>query len=206
MSTDFAKILSDLAKTNPVFTSERDMQFHLAWQLKMQGYDLHLEHDPDCFSKNAAIDFILVLPERIAVELKYCVLECNHGEIIHKPSPIALTRHGVVKDIERLEAVVDKGKASRGVSILISNNPIIWQKPEGKKSNSDEFSLHDGRALHGMMRWAKESCQNTHETHGPVNLKRHYTCKWVDYVNLRYVDLRKNKGVFRYLITEVIPV
>jgi hypothetical protein len=66
MGIDLRKSLATLATTHPLFTSERDFQFALAWKLKSEGHDLRLEYEPGCVGKNAAIDILITRPALVA--------------------------------------------------------------------------------------------------------------------------------------------
>jgi hypothetical protein len=72
-------LLAALAKKPAVFWSEKDFQLHLAWETKQRGWELHLEYDPECFKANAAIEILVLSPERVAFELNYKTTSLLHG-------------------------------------------------------------------------------------------------------------------------------
>jgi hypothetical protein len=162
-------------------------------------YSLHLEYEPECVAKNAAIDILITEPQRIAVELKYSTVAFRHEQISLRGHPADVARYGVVLDVRRLEAVVTAGQAARGVSIFITNNKRLWSLNEGRPRNCDHFSLHEGREPGGSMSWRDTAGADTFKRYPvPVTLKSRYLCKWFD-----YTDLAVGNGLFRCLVTEV---
>jgi hypothetical protein len=199
MSIDFSSVLKSLASTQPLFTSERDLQFALAGQLKLFGFSLNLEYDPGCFDKNASVDIFVTHPELTAIELKYSTVALNHDHISLKEHPSDIARYGVIVDIQRLETVLIGGRAKRGVSVLITNNPTLWSLNGQMKFSFEQFRIDEGRELMGSMSWSDSACAETFKRYPvPVTLRSRYKCAWFD-----FIDLHKPKGLFRCLLTEV---
>jgi hypothetical protein len=206
-ASSISQLLASLASRRPVFCSEMDFQLHLAWEMKERGWDLSLEHDPDCFDANAAIDILVHAPERVAIELKYktSLLHCEiHGQPLRLKNQAAqpVSRHAFIKDIWRIETVVGDGKAKRGFAIFLSNDSGYWR--EGKVGTIDEmFSMFDGRVVGGAeLRWGPKASAGTMKgREKAISLTREYTFGWKD-----YSTFDKKNGVFRYLLVEVIPM
>lgn len=199
-------LLEVLAKKRPVFCSELDFQLHLAWEMKARGWDLSLEHDPQCFDANAAIDILIHTPERVAIELKYKTsrLEC---EICGTPLRLKdqaaqdIARYDFIKDIWRIETVVADARAKRGFAIFLTNDGGYWRK--GKAGTADEmFRMFEGRVVAGgELRWGPKAGAGTmRRREKEILLTRDYALGWKD-----YSKFETKNGVFRYLLVEVEP-
>lgn len=173
---DLRSTLAALASTRQLFTCERDFQFALAWQLKTEGHELCLEYEPGCVGKNAAIDLLITHPELVSVELKYRPTAFTHGHVSVLYHPPDVACYGTVLDISRLERVVAEGKASRGVSILLTNRRTLWSNNQRRSCSYDNFRVHEGRELAGSMSFGASASANTHKIYPPVGLLSRYEC------------------------------
>src|SRR5258706_9627956 len=199
LRVDLKNIILSMAKVRPIFTSEKDFQFALAWRLKEEGCDLRLEYDPGCLKRNAAVDIWVIEPETIAIELKHSTVAFNHNGIFLRSHPGDVARYGTVCDVRRLETITAALPANRGLSVLMTNNWTLWTKNNAKKRNCDQFAIHNGAVLSGSMKWLEKASPNTFKAYPvPVALQHRYECTWFDYVNLK-----KPNGLFRCLITEI---
>ena len=106
---DITRLLDGLARERPVFHSEADFQFALAWRIKKAtSHDVRLEFKP--FPEERVYLDIWLPDVGVAIELKYPTsgLTVNHGDEL-----FALRNHGTpdlgqydfLKDISRLERV-----------------------------------------------------------------------------------------------------
>ena len=201
----FLAVLAALAADRPVFYSEKDFQLHLAWELKERGCDVRLECDPECFDANAAIDVLVVAPERVALELKYKTrrLACECGGQAYRLKDHAAedhARYDAWKDVARLEAVVAAGRAGRGYAVFLTNNAGYWKA--GRPGTADaDFRMQEGRVASGRLVWAGHASAGTMKNRElPVHLAGRYEARWAD-----YPDLQRPWGRFRYMLVEVSP-
>src|SRR5215469_3937388 len=124
-ATEITKLLDDLGKAKrPVFCSEMDFQIQLAWQMRICGWEVALEYDPECFSSNTAIDIFVYKPERVAVELKYKTLPhgCEFDGLrlcLNEQLAQDHGRHDFWKDISRLQTIVAAHQSVRGFAIFL---------------------------------------------------------------------------------------
>jgi hypothetical protein len=202
---DMVGLLESLAIKRPVFCSERDFQFHLAWEMKERGYDVRLEYDPLCFATNTAVDLFVLEPDTIAVELKFKTdtLRCTaDGRPMHlKAHPNDSGRYDFLKDIARLEAVVSSGRARRGFAVFLTNSRHYWQAQAGK-TTFEELRLHEGRVLTGRMGWTgSPSPGNIKGRETPISLSSSYELRWRDYSRIS----AERNGELRYLLLEINP-
>jgi len=204
-TTAISTLQADLTSRKPVFCSEMDFQLHLAWEMKESGWEVSLEHDPLCFEFNAAIDIMIHAPERVAIELKYktALLSCEiRGRIFALKNQCAddCGMHDFIKDVSRIERVVEAGLADKGFAIFLTNHNGYWQ-PQSRPAPTtfDQFRLHEGRVLEGTMCWSGTPSNGTVKgREKPLVLTNSYPLTWIDHVNLNV-----KKGRFRYLMIEV---
>lgn len=200
-------LLADLAEERRVFCSELDFQLHLAWAIKERGWEVVLEYDPQCFERNAAIDILVIKPQRIAIELKYKTtrFECEIDGLqlrLKQQGAQTIAHHDLINDVSRVETVVASGRADRGFTIVLTNDASYWR--EGRRGTAAEmFRMHHGRKLlRGELRWGANASEGTMDGRTePIVLMHDYAFEWRDYSKFEC----KN-GVFRYLLVEVEPI
>jgi hypothetical protein len=198
--------LARLADRRPVFHSEADFQHALAWQLQLDHPSaiIRLETRP-LAGRAVFLDLALNIDGvRIAIELKYLVRALVtevDGERFELRAQSAhdVRRYDVVKDLRRLEEVVDAGAADVGVMVAITNDPAYWVP--GREGTIDaQFRLHDGAALAGILGWAEHAGAGTIEKRTELlALGGSYVVAWSD-----YSDTGDRSGKFRQLLLEVV--
>lgn len=207
MNVDVAGALTALAVQRPVFHSERDFQHALAWQIQLASprARIRLETRP---RRGVHLDILVRLDgKRTAIEVKYLVarvLATVGGEAFDLPHQSAndISRHDVIKDITRIEAVLADGHADQGCVLVLSNDRSYWQPATRADPIDAAFRLHEGRVLQGGLAWAPRAGKGT--TAGrdtPLLLTGRYTCHWRDY---SHVNLSNGQvALFRYLLMSV---
>ena len=199
--------MKSLAARRPVFHSEADFQFALAWRIH--------ELEPDC---EVRLEFKPFPQERVyldiwlptletAIELKYATqtldTECV-GERFALKSQSAQDqrRYDFLKDVERLERIVSYGRAKRGLAIMLTNDTLYWKPPQQNwQSMADAaFRIHDGLPKIGELRWSPSAGEGTTRSRtSPICLTGAYVAHWANYSRL---DANSNSQ-FRYLAFEV---
>lgn len=165
----------------------------------------------------------LWLPEEhLAIELKYGTrkLECIASalDLRSQTESFALrdgaadmTRHDFLKDVERLEWIVARRRdASRGIAILLTNDPLYWEVSKKENAKDLDFHLHEGRELNRRpdgMDWAEGTKKGTKKGKDvPIVLNGSYPpSEWKCYSALDS-DRKARNRTFRYLAIEVPPV
>ena len=192
-----------LAVRRPIFRSEADFQHALAWEVKeAHACEVRLEYKP---FPNDEMQVDIWLPaEGVAIELKRRTrsVQVEHGGEqfeLKDHSAEDQGRYEYVKDVQRLERVVDGLDAARaGFAVFLTNERLYWNRGRGG-TISDAFFLYEGRHLAGRMEWAaragKGSTQGREE---PLSLRGSYDLRWRD-----YSDLPVKYAQFRYLAIEV---
>src|SRR6266516_88384 len=166
MNVDLEGVLAALAVQRPVFHSEPDFQHSLAWQIKLAHpqAQIRLETRP---KRGVHLDILIRLGcTRTAIEVKYLVagMHATVGEeqfdLPHQ-SANDISRHDVVKDITRVEAVVADGYAEQGCVLVLSNDRSYWQPAARQDTIDAAFRLHEGRILQGTLGWAARAGKGT---------------------------------------------
>lgn len=206
---DIFLTLTDLARERPVFSSEADFQHALAWQLHLQdpGAKIRLEHRPG-FTR-MYLDIVVESDnKRTAIELKY---KTRKSEIAVNGETFRLADQGaqdcgkydVLKDIERLERVVDGEQFHEGYMVFLTNDPHYFVSREEENETVDrQFRLTEGRILTGELRWSEAAGPGT--TKGreePIRLSGQYAVNWKP-----YSQMDAPYGQFRMLIVRVRPI
>ena len=208
---DIYRVIEELSKTNPLFNSELEFQFYLAWKIKELYKDIYticLEYPLKNYQeKNRNIDLVLVCNNGglIPIELKYKTSKFEYffNNINYKlknQSANDLSKYGHLKDVSRIEYFKETEKNFLvGYVITITNQAKTWQKILSPKQTDFEFSLENGStACKGVKCW--HICKSNHNKNKylPITLKNDYFINWHD-----FIIFDKPNGVFKVLVTEV---
>lgn len=213
-TTDALEALRALQVKRKVFHSEADFQHALAWEMQWRCDSwrvrletaISLQDDP---TRRIHLDLIVRDPRdgtSVAVELKYptAKLEVEYDREEYQLTSQGardLTGYDVLKDIRRIEQLVSEGKATSGIAILLTNDPLYWQEPNHRRqTNADAFRLHQGRTIAGSRDWRLGTGDGTRgqDRKDPIELQGSYFLDWKD-----YSQLDGNRGRFRYLTAVV---
>ena len=202
---DIHRVIAELAKRRPIFHSEADFQFALAWRISEMWPDcgVRLEKPFRHDDKTRYLD-IWLPTSRTAMELKYCTrdLSVEHGgEVfaLKNQSANDLRRYDFVADLVRIEGLVSHGDASApGYAVFLTNDPLYW-RPGQRTTRDEAFRLHEGRRLECTMEWRDDPGQSaTEEREDSLALRERYDLRWKCY------SLLPGKyGEFRYLAVKV---
>lgn len=191
---EVTRLLKSLALDRPVFHSEADFQHALAWHIHEVDRDarIRLEWPVEWQDSGKRIYVDIYLPNRqVAVELKYRTrkLEYEHeGEqfALRDQSAQDIGRYGFLKDIQRLEelSLSERTNVRVGFAILLTNDPLYWEKPsaDGKKAIDAELKLGEGLKKEGEMAFAPHAAPGAIKgCEDPIRLKHSYTLRWREY-------------------------
>src|SRR5581483_679647 len=65
-----------------------------------------------------------------------------------------LDRYDTIKDIVRLERLVDEHLVDAGAAIVLSNSSGFWRPSvTGRATGYDAFRIHEGSTLRGTLEW-----------------------------------------------------
>lgn len=197
LKLDVADAMNRLAAERPIFHSEADFQFALAWLIKQTdpSLDIRLEVARtvtiDERPTRQHLDLLVSDPvsrRNLAVELKYLPPTAgisHRGEVFNLSDGGAddSARYDFIKDLVRLEGFVTDGTADAGIAIFLTGKPIYWQQRRTTRPTKDEqFRIHEGRELYGRMAWDLTAAESTRAARWrDLELRGSYPCRWTDY-------------------------
>ena len=198
-----------LSEKRPVFHSEADFQFALAWQIQeaFPWWNIRLEFNPVPEDERRMALDIWIPTESTAIELKYTTrrLETTVGTerfVLRDHSAYDFIRYDFLKDIQRLEREMSTGRAKRGIAVLLTNDHLYWNPPQsGRRRRIDEaFRIHEGREITGQLKWSTSASPgSTQGRETPITLGGSYRMCYRDYAKLS----AEKHGLFRYLTVSV---
>ena len=203
---DLERAMRELSRERPIFHSEADFQHALAWKIHeiYPRWKIRLERRLYVKGRKLYVDIYIQNDHIFIVELKYKTrgfIYSINGEryVLKDQSAQDIDRYDFVKDISRIEECVEEIDDSYGYAIFLTNDPNYWRTPIKEDSIDRDFRIHDGRMLHGELKWSERASKGT--TMGrekPIILKGRYRIRWRDYSNLggRY-------GRFRYILLPI---
>jgi hypothetical protein len=213
---DFKRILKNLSDERPIFHSEDDMKFALAWEINRYfngEIHLRLEYPFPDREENEKIDILLIQNGRkIGIELKYlkAELNCNNGGenyLLKEQAANDMLAYRCWKDIERIEKWIP-ANIDDGYTLWITNNPVFHgpEKRRKKVPCYDQFRIYEGRQLEKgtKMDWININGQRPAVAKGnysdSVILKDSYTVHWEIYGDR--CDAKKN-STFKYCVMRI---
>jgi len=182
MNVEFSKekikeLMEELKDRRPVFNSEDDFKFSLAWLIKERYKDkveIRLEkkmnNNKDASSsevgdkknKNQRIDIFIIVKnennvEKIGIELKYFTVRIEWRDYKNEETIILASQYAndikcydAWKDVERLEDFIEKGFINRGFVIWLTNVNSLTKNPaETKKRKNNKTYYEEFKIFNG---------------------------------------------------------
>lgn len=207
MTLDIHGLMGGLAAKRPVFHSEADFQFALAWQIReAKGLDVRLEFRPSA-AKRMYLD--IWVPEiGTPLELKYRTrkldMKCGGDAFaLLNQGARDLGRYHFLRDVERLEHMPeDLPCANGGIAVLLTNDRSYWL-PSREATIDTDFHIHEGRQLPPKVELSWAPGAKTGEGKPPIVLRRPYRLKWRYYGRPIDESASPPNRQFRYLAVEV---
>jgi len=209
-SVDLTDTLRVLAAKRPVFHSEADLQFALAWEVQRrdEAMEVYLETRP---AEGVHLDLAFErrdLGRYTAIELKYLTRAWSGCD--KNGQHYALRNHGaqdiraydVVKDVCRVEDFVGLRAGSDGAVVVITNDASYWRPVKlPDATGAASFRVGEGAVITGPREWGPKAGPGTRAGRDKVLMVRHhYVMSWADYSDL---GDGTPAGKFRQLIVEV---
>ncbi len=197
---DLNALLARLAEQRPVFHSEADFQFALAWRIREEtGQEVRLEYPVP--EERMYLDISLPAT-RTAIELKYWTRKLDvemGGERFALKDQAAqdLGRYDFLKDIRRVE------KVGRGFAVALTNDRTYWNRSHLETVDA-AFRLHEGRRIPASepLAWSPKAGKGTRKgREEPICLRGSYRLGWRDYG--QPLSDGGHVSQFRYLAVEV---
>lgn len=210
MAVDLHATMSRLAVDRPVFHSEADFQHALAWRLREEHpeYRIRLEYRAPQQPQRGYVDIWLAgNGEEVGIELKYKTRGLSttvDGEVFDLLNQGAqdIARYDTLKDIQRLERVVEVVPGSKGFVLLLTNDQLYWKAPRRATSVDSSFHLHEGRTLAGELAWGELASAGTRKgREAALRFAKSYTLNWRSYSRVPALG----NAVFRYALFGISP-
>jgi len=204
---DIAAVMASLATVRPVFHSEADFQFAIAQEIHKRHPLLDIRLEIPVFERKA-LDLLLRDPESneaYAIELKYkkafwtgIVVGENYKLANHGADDIG--SYDILKDVMRIERIIDDRVASAGSVVTLTNDPVYWNvRSEGSaETNAHLFRIHEGLVIAGTRAWGANTGGSKKGREEDITLRGTYSCRWND-----YSDQGGLRGTFRYITFDV---
>lgn len=206
---DIHGVLERLAGRRPIFHSEADFRFALAWQIAQETSDsVRLERPFSIEGANKYLDIWLRTPG-IAIELKFrtrCLSFEHNGERFSLNDMRGHTqgRCAFIEDIWRIEKIAadrlveDRNGSSRGFAVLLTNDPLYWKVGRAGSTYKDS-RLYQGRRLTGRVGCTTHAGEGaTKNGLDPLVVCGSYVLDWRP-----YRTLPTENGKFQYLAVEI---
>lgn len=198
-----SSVMHKLAEIRPIFHSEADFQFALAWELQRQYPTAQVRMERrfpgHAGTKSMYIDIWAEYEGvQYPIELKYqtkALQTVVAGEVFELRSQGAEDNLGYdfLKDLKRIETFVETCEAPAvGHVILLANEKLWNDRPKTNAYNKDAFRLYEGREVTGSLCWGKVYPE-TVERHKPICLTGNYNLEWLPYgtdLGFQYLHLQ----------------
>ncbi|TPW73830.1 hypothetical protein [Schumannella sp. 10F1B-5-1] len=181
---DLLAVLSSLAARRPVFHSERDFQFELAWEVRTRVPDVRVYLEPRP-SANVHLDLAFEHDGAYsALELKYLTRHWDgtdpSGQSFTLTNQGALDygRYGGVRDVTRIESFLRSRPGSNGAAIALTNDSGYWRQ-RATTARDAAFRIAEGQKLHRELRWSSPPSSKKHDH--PLSVAGLYELSWSNY-------------------------
>jgi hypothetical protein len=194
--------MASLAQKRPIFHSEADFQFSLAWEIKSQYPKCEIRLERPLKGKQAHLDILVIGEnEQIAIELKYKTRKLDvewgreHFSLLGHGAQ-DLGRYDILKDVQRIEEYVSSGQAQNGYTIFLTNDSAYWKPSPKADPIYKSFQFLQGETVGGTLSWGKSAGEGTIKgREDAINLHGIYRVNWQDYSK----PSNGAYGVFRYV-------
>ena len=158
-----------MSRWRPIFHSEADFQFSLAWMIKEQypNCDIRLEFVPE-FNPNLHLDILVILDGKwIPIELKYTTRKCiktinDEVYVLKEQGAKDQGCYNYLKDIMRIEEFRNKSNNFiEGYTIKITSEISYLKPPSKVDCTYAEFSIEEGSIKTGCMNWSSNTGKGT---------------------------------------------
>lgn len=206
---DLPRLLEGLSVDRPLFHSEADFQFALAWHIQRTHPEavIRLEYKPAYLDRRGYLDIWVRRGDSVdAIEVKYWKRRLDvdvAGERFDLSNQGAqdIARYDFFSDLARVEALVAINPAATGHVLALTNDSSYWQPPVTLRDTIDAaFRVHEGRLVNGELVWGQRAGAGTMRGRERVlNLSGGFTLGWRDYSKVADGPA----GTFRYLLASV---
>ena len=204
---DIHSVMEALAQSRPVFYSESDFKHALSWQIQRDNPSIRVRQEVGNLLEGPDRRYVDIwLPDTgTAIELKYltrtaAIVKGDEEFRLRDQSAQDLGRYGFCLDIARLEGIIKGGKANDGYAILLTNEPLYWNRPNKPDGNDADFVLYENRDIAGTLNWGPRTSASTLKgREKPIEIRGRYRTDWQQYSDPEGTGYTR----FRYLLIHV---
>ena len=186
---DIHSLMRSLSTARPIFHSEADFQFALAWRIRELTPSCRVRLEYRVYLEDKPLYLDVWLPTlSTAIELKYKtrqLLAPIGAELysLKDQSAQDLSRYDFLDDVRRLERMMEAGRARRGFAVILTNDRSYWSPPTADNRTDDAaFRLHEGRDISGPLKWSHvEKLEAKKNRSRSISLSGSYSLRWHDY-------------------------
>ena len=207
LSPEMTSVIEALAQSRPVFYSESDFKHALSWQIQRDNPSIRIRQEVGNLIEGPDRRYVDIwLPDSgTAIELKYLtrsgvIVQGDEEFRLRDQSAQDLGRYGFCLDIARLEGIIQSGKARNGSAVLLTNEPLYWNRPSKPDGNDADFVLYENREITGTLSWGPRTSASTlkgRET--PLEIRGRYRAEWREFSDPPGTGYTR----FRYLLVSV---
>lgn len=180
-------VIESLRRKCPIFHSEADFQFALAWKIHQEYSDVEIRLEVSCnTSIKGRVDIVVQFNGTVfPIELKYLkkklLFQVNGEQFSLVDGAHDIDMHDCIKDIARLETFQSQMNGfTAGCAVWLTNDAAYWN-PEYNASYYSAFHTPQGEVKTGAMAYAAGAKLNSNIEYGsPITLSGSYDVHWND--------------------------
>ena len=225
MGFDLEKVIIELRKKRPIFHSDADFQFALAWEIKTTYHEskIRMEYPQMVSGKNFTIPadktntsenkvlinvdiLVLYKGSPYPIELKYKTkeipkFECNKEKYeLKNHEAQTLGRYDFILDICRIESLAEAlDNFEHGYTLWLTNDLSYPDINPNPTVGYYAFRVNQGVVKKGEMSWGNNISESTKKGRkATLKLRKEYPIDWKD-----YSVFDTTNGEFKYALLQV---
>lgn len=186
------KILEELSEERPLFHSEADFQYSLAWKIKQEISKCDIRLERPYLSKVGKVELDIFANAdgcKVGLELKYVTREYekqigNESYALKTHSASPLRRYDFIKDVQRLENLLLNGDIDIGYAIFLTNDSSYRANARGQGAAFDisteirigDHAWDEGTSISSTGKSRKNN----------IAIRKDYVLNWINYGEFKF--------------------
>ena len=185
---DMQYLMDELSRRYPLFHSEDDFKFQLAWLIKelYPSLTVNLERKLQVDEKDRTDLVVSNSKSIVPVELKYKTIKSDvnvKGErfVFKYHGAHDFTRYDFLRDIVRIETLVGSvNSIEEGYVVIVTMDESVF-KVARAGSLSASFPIEQGRVINGVYSYSEQAKVKYPERADALEVVGHYEALWQEY-------------------------